>query len=44
MQESINVSKIDYMYKSANMYFFITKEPMCMVSNSLMTKIKTKRT
>jgi hypothetical protein len=35
LQESINVSKIDYMYKSANMYFFITKEPMCMVSKTL---------
>ena len=44
LNESLNVSKMDWMYKSANMFFFITKEPMCMVSKSLMTKIEAKRT
>jgi len=43
LQESINISKIDYMYKSANMFFFIAKEPACMVSKSLMKKIELKR-
>lgn len=43
LQESINVSKIDYMYKSNNMFFFISKEPTYMVSKSLMTKIDQKR-
>ena len=31
------------MYKSANMFFFISKEPPCMVSRSLMKKIIEKR-
>jgi len=44
LTESLNVSKMDWMYKSANMFFFITKEPTCMVSKSLMTKIEAKRT
>ena len=44
LQESINVSKIEYMYKSTNMFFFIAKEPTCMVSRSLMKKIEQKRT
>jgi hypothetical protein len=43
LQESINISKIEYMYKSANMFFFISKEPTCMVSRSLMTKVEAKR-
>ena len=43
MQESINVSKIEYMYKSNNMFFFLTKEPTCLVSRSLMRKIEEKR-
>ena len=44
MQESLNISKIEYMYKSNNMFFFIAKEPTCMISKSLMTKIQKKRT
>ena len=43
LQESINVSKIEYMYKSTNMFFFIAKEPTCMVSRSLLKKIELKR-
>ena len=43
LQESINISKIDYMYKSTNMFYFIAKEPTYMVSKSLMTKIEKKR-
>ena len=44
MQESLNICKIEYMYKSNNMFFFIAKEPTCMISKSLMTKIQKKRT
>ncbi len=43
LSESINVSKIEYMYKSTNMFFFIAKEPTCTVSRSLMKKIDEKR-
>lgn len=43
MQESINLSKIEFMYKSQNMFFFIAKEPTCMVSRSLMNRIEEKR-
>ena len=43
MQESINLSKIEFMFKSQNMFFFIAKEPTCMVSRSLMNRIEEKR-
>jgi hypothetical protein len=43
LQESINVSKIEYMFRSTNMFFFIAKEPTCTVSRSLMRKIEEKR-
>ena len=39
MQESLNISKIEYMYKTANLYFYITKEPVCSINDALMAKI-----
>ena len=43
MPEAVNIGKIDYMYKSNNMFFFIAKEPTCLVSKSLMKRIAEKR-
>ena len=43
MPEAINIGRIDYMYKSNNMFFFIAKEPTCLVSRNMMKKIVAKR-
>ena len=39
LQDSTNVSKMEYMYKTANMYFYITKEPECSINDALISKI-----
>lgn len=41
--ESDNIGKIEYMYKSNNMFFFIAKEPNCTISKNLMRKIQDRR-
>ena len=38
-KESASVSKMEYMYKTANLYFYITKEPVCSINEALMAKI-----
>ena len=43
MHESTNISKIEYMYKSNNMFFFIAKEPNCLVSKSLLRRVQQNR-
>ena len=40
LQDSASVSKMEYMYKTNNMYFYITKEPDCSINDALMAKIQ----
>ena len=43
LQESASVSKMEYMYKTANTFFYITKEPICSINGALMAKIQASR-
>lgn len=39
LAEFTNVSRIHYMSKSQNMFFYITKEPQCLINSTLIKKI-----